>query len=148
MGKLRQPGAGKSVVGWPLGDMGGFELLLGAARHVVAGRRRLSPLLAKVFSRVLSLRLRWIPEGGREGAACKRFWQSFSCAIWSISPLKAALGLVSALMLESMRASGSSSQVSARLCRENFYHFCHRHHNSLVLPYIFLNVTEYSAVIN
>lgn len=40
------------------------------------------------------------------------------------------------------------SQVSARLCRENLYHFCQIHHNSLVSPYIFLNVTEYSAVIN
>lgn len=135
-------------MGWLLGDMGGFELLLIDACHVVAGRCCLGPLLTKVFSRVSSLHLRWIPEGGREGAACKRFWQWFSRAIWSVSPLKVALGLVSALTLESMRASGSSSQVSARLCRENFYHFCHRHHNSLVLPYIFLNVTEYSAVIN
>lgn len=146
MGKLRQ--LGKSVTGWSLDDMGGFELLLSAACHVVAGRRCLGPFLVKVFSRVLSLHLRWIPEGGRERAACKPFWQRFSRAIWSVSPLKEALGLVSVLTLESMRASGSSSQVSAKLCRENFYHFCHRHHNSLVLPYIFLNVTEYSAVIN
>lgn len=135
-------------MGWPSGDMGGFELLPSDACYVVAGRHCLGPFLAKVFSRDSSLHLRWIPEGGREGAACKQFWQVFSCAIWSVSPLKAALGLVSALTLESMRASSSSSQVSARLCRENFYHFCHRHHNSLVLPYIFLNVTEYSAVIN
>lgn len=56
---------------WPLGDMGGFELLLSDACHVVAGRRCLRPLLAKVFSRVSSLHLRWIPEGGWEGAACK-----------------------------------------------------------------------------
>jgi len=148
MGKPRQTGTGKGAMGRPLGDMRWSELLLGDACHVAAGRCWLGRLLAKVFSRVSSLRLRWIPEGGREGAACKRFWQRLSCAIWSVSPLKAALGLVSALTLESMRASGSSSQVSARLCRENFYHFCHRHHNSLVLPYIFLNVTEYSAVIN
>lgn len=89
----------------------------------------------------------WVPEGGQEGAACKRFGKDF-CAQFGASPLKPAPGLVSALTLESMSANGSCSQVSARLCRENFYHFCHRHHNSLVLPYIFLNVTEYSAVIN
>lgn len=33
-------------------------------------------------------------------------------------------------------------------CREHLYHSCQLHHNSLVSPYIFLNVTEYSAVIN
>lgn len=57
-------------------------------------------------------------------------------------------GAVPLLTFSNRRKGRSSSQGSARLCRENLYHCCQIHHNSLVLPYIFLNVTEYSAVIN
>lgn len=87
--------------------------------------------------------------GKAEGRHLSRAGHSVPRSLRRAALLEASAGARSALLtFPNMRRSHGRSQVSARLCRENLYHFCQIHHNALVLPYIFLNVTEYSAVIN
>lgn len=92
----------------------------------------------------------WVPiQANRQSKHLLRTWQGLPVHFGVFLSLKPVLDLGSVLLtFPNMRKSRGRSQVSARLCRESLYHFCQIHHNSLVLPYIFLNVTEYSAVIN